>query len=97
LIGYGEDVGRHNALDKAIGQAALAKADFGKCVGFSTGRQPADMILKAARVGVPILVSTTSVIYSGVYAAEKTNVTLVGLARSSSLNIYTGKQRILAE
>lgn len=97
LVGYGEDVGRHNAVDKAIGQAAQVKANFGKCVAFSTGRQPADMILKAARVGVPILVSSTSVIYSGVYAARKTNVTLAGLARESSLRIYAGKERILMD
>ncbi len=95
LVGHGEDVGRHNAVDKAVGQAALADSDFSRCVALSTGRQPADMVLKLARVGVPIIVSNTSVIYSGVYAAEKTGVTLVGFARDSRLNIYANGQRIL--
>lgn len=95
LVGYGEDVGRHNALDKAIGQAALNGADFERCVVISSGRQPADMVLKAARVGIPIVVSNTSVIYSGVYAALKTGMTLIGFARGSRLNIYTGGERIV--
>lgn len=94
-VGHGEDVGRHNAIDKAVGQAAITGADFGRCVAISTGRQPADMVLKLARVGVPIVVSNTSVIYSGIYAAEKTGVTLVGFARETRLNIYTGRQRII--
>ncbi len=93
-VGHGEDVGRHNAVDKAVGQAAMAGADFSRCVGISTGRQPADMVLKLARVGVPIVVSNTSVIYSGIYAAEKTGVTLIGFARGSRLNIYTRPDRI---
>lgn len=97
VVGHGEDVGRHNAVDKAVGQAALAGADFARCVAFSTGRQPADMVLKLARVGVPIVVSNTSVIYSGIYAAEKTGVTLVGFARDSRLNIYTGGERIILD
>lgn len=96
-VGHGEDVGRHNAVDKAVGQAAMAGADFAKCVAISTGRQPADMVLKLARVGVPIVVSNTSVIYSGIYAAEKTGVTLVGFARDSRLNIYTGRERIILD
>ncbi len=97
LVGYGEDVGRHNALDKAIGQAALNDADFKRCTVISSGRQPADMVLKAARVGIPIVVSNTSVIYSGVYAAEKTGMTLIGFARGSRLNIYTGGERIVLQ
>ncbi len=95
MVGHGEDVGRHNAVDKAVGQAALGGADFSRCVCLSTGRQPADMVLKAARVGIPIVVSNTSVIYSGVYAAKKTGVTLVGFARGTRFNIYANEQRII--
>ena len=97
LVGHGEDVGRHNAVDKAVGQAAMAGADFSRCVSFSTGRQPADMVLKLARVGVPIVVSNTSVLYSGIHAAEKTGATLVGFARDSRMNVYTGHERIIWE
>lgn len=96
LVGFGEDVGRHNALDKAIGQAALSRAKFEMCVAFSTGRQPADMVLKTARIGVPIVVSNTSAVYSGVYAAERTNSTLIGSVRPPRLIIYSGKHRVCA-
>ncbi|MDG6996361.1 MAG: formate dehydrogenase accessory sulfurtransferase FdhD [Nitrososphaerota archaeon] len=94
LVGFGEDVGRHNAMDKAIGQAALSRAKFEMCVAFSTGRQPADMVLKTARIGVPIVVSNTNAVYSGVYAAERTNSTLIGSVRPPRLVLYTGKHRV---
>ena len=57
FIGLAEDVGRHNTIDKVIGIGILSKVQFAKSVLISSGRQPADMVLKAVRIGIPIIVS----------------------------------------
>ena len=95
LVAFSEDVGRHNTVDKVIGQASLNRENFGECFMFITGRVPGDMIYKAAKVGLPIVASVAAVLNSGVSSAEKANITLVGFVRGKRMNIYTCPQRIL--
>lgn len=95
LVASAEDIGRHNAIDKTIGIAVQSNVDFSKCVLVSSGRQPADMVLKVARMGIPVLASKASPIRSGIIAAEKTGVTLICFVRQQRLNIYTYGNRIL--
>jgi FdhD protein len=95
LIALAEDVGRHNAADKAIGMAALNKVVLSECFLASSGRLSGDMTFKAAKVGIPIIASIAAALSSGIDAAEKTNVTLVGFVRGRRLNIYTFPQRII--
>jgi len=94
-ISIAEDVGRHNAVDKVIGDAALKQLDFSQLILTSTGRQTADMVLKAARVGIPIVVSIIGPINSGIKAAEKTGVTLICFARRPAMKICTHLERII--
>ena len=54
-----EDLGRHNALDKAVGSVLLAGVSLSECVLYTSGRVPMDMVRKAIRAGVPALVSKT--------------------------------------
>ncbi len=95
LIAFSEDVSRHNAVDKAIGTAALKRADFKKSVLISSGRQPRDMVIKAAKIGMPIVVSISGPISSGIDVAKKTNITLICFARDKRMNIYTFPERII--
>ncbi|MEM2905208.1 MAG: formate dehydrogenase accessory sulfurtransferase FdhD [Candidatus Bathyarchaeia archaeon] len=95
LAAFAEDVGRHNAVDKVVGGALSLDVDFSTSVLVTSGRQPADMVLKAARAGIPITVSTSGPIYSGILAAQKTNVTLVCFARGQRMNVYTSPERIV--
>lgn len=89
-----EDVSRHASVDKVIGLAAAHAIDFHHTVMFTTGRQTSDMVLKAARVGVPITVSLRGPIFSGIYAAQKTGVTYVSIASGKGLTVYAHPERI---
>jgi formate dehydrogenase accessory protein FdhD len=95
IVAFAEDVGRHNTVDKVIGAAALAKVNFSECFMTITGRVPGDMIYKAAKVGIPLVASMAAVLSSGIVAAEKANIGLVGFVRGKRMNIYTGAQRII--
>jgi FdhD protein len=94
MVAFSEDVGRHNTVDKVIGEASLKRIDFSECIMIITGRVPGDMIYKAAKVGLPIVASVAAVLNSGVSSAQKANITLVGFVRGKRMNIYTYPQRI---
>jgi len=95
LVAFAEDVGRHNAVDKAIGIGALNKTDFSECFLALTGRFTGDIVLKVVRVGLPILASLAVAIDSGIAVAEDAGLTLIGFARGRRMNIYNFPERIL--
>jgi formate dehydrogenase accessory protein FdhD len=95
IMAFSEDVGRHNTVDKVIGQASLNKVDFSLCFMIITGRVPGDMIYKAAKVGLPIVASVAAVLNSGISSAEKADIALVGFVRGKRMNVYTGFDRII--
>jgi FdhD protein len=96
LVALAEDVGRHNAVDKAIGIAALNQTNFGECFLASSGRLSGDVVFKAAKVGLPIVASLAAALDSGIDMAEASNLTLVGFVRGKRMNIYTFDNRILS-
>jgi len=96
LAALAEDVGRHNAADKAIGMAALAGA-LPAALLVATGRASSDIIAKAARLGIPVVASFSSTTSLGVRLAEAAGITLIGYLRRNRFMVYTHPERIAAD
>jgi FdhD protein len=95
LLMFAEDVGRHNAVDKVIGICALKKGDFSQCFLASSGRLTGDVVLKAARMGIPIVASLSAAVDSGIEVAKRTNLTLIGFVRGQRMNVFAFPERII--
>ncbi|MFW5931952.1 MAG: formate dehydrogenase accessory sulfurtransferase FdhD [Desulfohalobiaceae bacterium] len=94
LAGFAEDIGRHNALDKAIGQA-LRNQGQGEChLGLVSSRLSLEMVLKAARMGLQVLAGVSAATTLAVQTALELDMTLIGFLRPGRMNIYTHSHRI---
>jgi FdhD protein len=87
------DVGRHSAVDKVIG--IHAGNDFSHTFLLSSGRQPAGMVLKAARAGIPLILSKAAPISTGVEAALQAGVTLICFATEQHFAVYSHPERLV--
>ena len=84
-----EDLGRHNALDKAVGCALTEGVPLAECVLFTSGRVPVDMVRKAIRAGVPALVSKSMPTVQSLELAEEYGLKLFIRKRCYSYNEET--------
>ena len=79
-----EDLGRHNAFDKVVGSALINGIDLRECIVFTSGRVPTDMLLKAVRARIPIMVSKAVPTDLAVNMAQEHKLTLICSAHSDS-------------
>ena len=84
-----EDIGRHNALDKAVGTALESGAALEECILCTTGRIACDIAEKAAAAGVPVLVSRALPTAEAVRYAASVGLTLIGRAWEDQFELYS--------
>lgn len=82
-----EDIGRHNAADKAIGCALRDGIDLGQCIMFSSGRLPTDMTAKVIRAGIPVLCSKAACTDKAAQLAGEFGLALITHARADSFTL----------
>jgi FdhD protein len=95
LLAVAEDIGRHNTLDKIMGECLLRKLSTRDKVLITTGRISSEMLSKAARMMTPIVVSRSSPTDRSISLAQELGITLVGYVRGSRLSVYTHNERVL--
>lgn len=89
-----EDIGRHNTIDKLAGICTIRGVMCKGGVIITTGRISSEMVAKALRMEVPILISRTSPTSLAAKLAEEMGITLVGYARAGKYKVYTNPWRI---
>ncbi len=94
LLYFVEDVGRHNAVDAIAGQMWLDDVDGSDKIFYTTGRLTSEMVIKAAQMRIPFLVSRSGLTQMGHAIAERTGITMIGRAAGGKhYLLFTGRHR----
>ena len=94
LLAAAEDVGRHNALDKAIGHLFLNRQLPEACLLVLSSRTSYELIQKAARAQIPIVLAVSRPTLIAVNLADRLDITLACLAPDAGLYIFSGRDRL---
>ncbi|MEN6437373.1 MAG: formate dehydrogenase accessory sulfurtransferase FdhD [Syntrophobacter sp.] len=94
VILFREDIGRHNAVDMIVGHVFLNGISLADKMLITTGRLTSEMLIKAAKVGIPVLVSRNTATSLAVELANSLGVTLIGYARAGKFTVYSGRDNI---
>ena len=83
-----EDIGRHNALDKVIGEGLIKEIDFTRCFLLVSGRISFELMQKAVAVRLPLVAGISAPSSLAISFAKTSNQTLIGFLRPPSMNYY---------
>jgi FdhD protein len=93
ILYFVEDVGRHNAVDAIAGLMWLDRVDGGDKIFYTTGRLTSEMVIKAAQMGIPFLVSRSGLTQMGYEIAQKVGITMIGRATNKHFLLFAGGER----
>ena len=92
-----EDIGRHNAVDKIIGNLCLKNITLDKAILLLTGRVSFELMQKAVMAAIPVVISVGAPSSLAIAVAKQFDITLIGFNRSQQFNVYHGHWRLFNE
>ena len=92
-----EDIGRHNTLDRIVGECLLKGIATRDRILLTTGRISSEMLLKAARMQTPIIASRSSPTEYAISLSRELGITVIGYNLGSSLSVFSGEARLLPD
>ena len=95
ILMFVEDVGRHNAVDAIAGRMWLDRLDGGDKIFYTTGRLTSEMVIKAAQMQIPVLVSRSGLTKMGHEVATQVGITMIGRAVNKHYLLFTGEHRLV--
>jgi len=96
ILIFSEDIGRHNAIDKIFGECILKDIPTDDRIIVTSGRVSSEILLKAAKRNIPLLISKSAPTDLGVKLANDLGVTLIGFVRGERMNVYSNDWRIVS-
>jgi FdhD protein len=97
ILQFVEDVGRHNAVDAIAGQMWLDGCEGDDKIFYTTGRLTSEMVIKAAQMSIPFLVSRSGLTQMGYEIAQKVGMTMIGRATNRHFLLFTGADRFRSD
>jgi FdhD protein len=95
ILYFVEDVGRHNATDTIAGEMWLEGISGNDKVFYTTGRLTSEIVMKAAHMGIPVLISRSGITYMGLELAQDLGVTMIARAKGKHFLVYNGEDTVL--
>ncbi len=92
-----EDIGRHNAVDAIAGYMWLDGVDGSDKLFYTTGRLTSEMVIKAAQMGIPFLVSRSGLTQMGYEVAARVGITMFGRAINQRYLLFSGQRRFIRD
>ncbi|MGS0674160.1 formate dehydrogenase accessory sulfurtransferase FdhD [Shewanella sp. 0m-4] len=94
IVGFVEDVGRHNAVDTLAGEMWLNQDSGNNKLFYTTGRLTSEMVIKVAKMGIPVVLSRSGATQMGLELAQQLGITMIARAKGRHFLIYNGAENI---
>ncbi|RTR27698.1 formate dehydrogenase accessory sulfurtransferase FdhD [Shewanella atlantica] len=94
IVDFVEDVGRHNAVDTLAGEMWLKQDTGNNKLFYTTGRLTSEMVIKVAKMGIPVVLSRSGATQMGLELAQKLGITMIARAKGRHFLIYHGAENV---